>query len=78
MADAAVSFFDEKGGTVPVKTEFGCWWQTVYEIHIEVNLPPNTRGKECKVELTPSEIHVSVKGESKIKVRNLKLILRYV
>jgi len=75
MADGGVSFFDEKSGFFPMKTEFGRWWQTVFEIHIEVDLPPNTRGKECKVELTPSEIHVSVKGETKIKVFVINYLL---
>jgi hypothetical protein len=83
MAGSDVSFFDEKSGVVAVKTEFGRWWQTVFEVHIEVQLPPDTRGKQCKVELTPSEIHVAVKGETIIKASPrtinicIKIILNY-
>ncbi|XP_065332323.1 nudC domain-containing protein 2-like [Cloeon dipterum] len=67
MAKEDLSFYDMKGGFAPVKTEFGRWWQTVYEIHLEVDLPPNTRGKECVVNITTTELSVQVRGETKLK-----------
>ncbi|XP_059482026.1 nudC domain-containing protein 2-like isoform X2 [Neocloeon triangulifer] len=62
-----LSFFDMKGGFYGVATDFGRWWQTVLEVHIEVTLPPNTRGKECQVAITTTQLSVLVRGETKIK-----------
>jgi hypothetical protein len=63
-----VSTFDEKGGYISIKTSWGRWWQTVYEIHIEVDLPPNTRGKNCSVNIRPSSIECIVSGDTFFKV----------
>lgn len=56
----SLSHFDEKSGIVPFKTEWGSWWQTVYEVHIEVNLPANTRSKDVSVKIQPNYIECIV------------------
>lgn len=63
-----ISNFDEKSGFIAIKTSWGRWWQTVYEIHIEIELPPNTRGKNCAVKITPTSIECIVNGTVLLKV----------
>lgn len=52
----ATSFFDEKSGIVPCNTEWGRWWQTVDEVHIEVQLSASIKSKDVKVNVTNSSI----------------------
>lgn len=63
-----LSHFDEKSGIVRCSTPWGCWWQTVQEVHIEVNLPPNTKSKEITAIIKPKNIEVTVKKETVLKV----------
>ncbi|PNF21573.1 NudC domain-containing protein 2 [Cryptotermes secundus] len=56
----SLSHFDEKSGVVSCITDWGCWWQTVHEVHIEVNLPKNTKAKEVSVRVCPNEINCTV------------------
>ncbi|CAL4121767.1 unnamed protein product [Meganyctiphanes norvegica] len=58
------TYFDEKGGFVPCKTPWGRWWQTVSEVHIEVDVPEGTRGKSCNVKLKASYITVTILNET--------------
>ncbi|KAK3912356.1 NudC domain-containing protein 2 [Frankliniella fusca] len=58
-----LSHFDEKSGTVRCPTPWGNWWQTVQEVHIEVNLPPNSKSREIDVNLEPKSIEVLVRKE---------------
>ncbi|KAJ9600785.1 hypothetical protein L9F63_001065 [Diploptera punctata] len=51
-----LSHFDEKSGFISFSTEWGRWWQTVHEVHIEVNLPENTKAKNVSLKVTPREI----------------------
>lgn len=55
-----LSHFDEKSGVVSCITDWGCWWQTVHEVHIEVNLQKNTKAKEVSVRVCPNEINCAV------------------
>lgn len=64
----AVSFFDEKSGIVPCNTEWGRWWQTVDELHIEVRLPINTKSKDVKVIVTNSNITCQIFGKTLFSV----------
>lgn len=64
----AVSFFDEKSGIVPCNTEWGRWWQTVDELHIEVKLPINTKSKDVKVNVTNSNITCQIFGKTLFSV----------
>ncbi|PSN42495.1 hypothetical protein C0J52_09796 [Blattella germanica] len=65
----SLSHFDEKSGVVSFCTDWGRWWQTVHEVHIEVNLPENTRGKEVSVKVTPNEIDCIVRKNVLFKGR---------
>lgn len=60
MPDFVETNFDERSGYVVCPTEWGRWWQTVSEVHAEVNLPEGTRSKGVKVEVRPSHIKVVV------------------
>ncbi|XP_026808076.1 LOW QUALITY PROTEIN: nudC domain-containing protein 2-like [Rhopalosiphum maidis] len=59
-----ISHFDEKSGIVPCNTEWGRWWQTVDELHIEVTLPVNTKSKDVKVNVTNSSITCQILGKT--------------
>ncbi|XP_008181267.1 nudC domain-containing protein 2 isoform X1 [Acyrthosiphon pisum] len=59
----AVSHFDEKSGIIPCNTEWGRWWQTVDELHIEITLPVNTKSKDVKVNVTNSSITCQILGK---------------
>uniref|UniRef100_A0A1B6EC06 CS domain-containing protein n=1 Tax=Clastoptera arizonana TaxID=38151 RepID=A0A1B6EC06_9HEMI len=52
----SISHFDEKSGIIPCTTPWGSWWQTVHEIHIEINLPKNTRSKDVKIDIQTNYI----------------------
>lgn len=60
--------FEERSGVVPCKTPWGCWYQTMEEVFIEVNVPHGTSGKEVKCHLGSRLIELSVKGEEIFKV----------
>jgi len=60
----AASFFDEKSGIIPCNTEWGRWWQTVDELHIEVTLPVNTKSKDVEVRVTNSNVTCRVLGKT--------------
>lgn len=62
MPREGLSFFDEKRGVVPAQTDWGCWWQTVQEVHIKVKLPEGTTSKQIKVDLKPKHIKCSIQG----------------
>lgn len=64
----ATSFFDEKSGIVPCNTEWGRWWQTVDELHIEIKLPTNTKAKDVKVNVTNSSIACQFLGKTLFSV----------
>jgi hypothetical protein len=65
----SLSHFDEKSGIVSCITDWGCWWQTVHEVHIEVSLPKNTKGKEVSVKVCPNEISCIVCNNAVFKVQ---------
>lgn len=69
------NFFDEKSGIVPCNTEWGRWWQTVDELHIEVRLPVNTKSKDVKVNVTNSSVTCQFLGKTLFSV---SLILQLI
>lgn len=71
----AVSYFDEKSGIIPCNTEWGRWWQTVDELHIEVTLSVNTKSKDVKVNVTNSSITCQIFGKTLFSVSLLLLFL---
>lgn len=62
LYNMSVSHFQEKSGTVPCKTPWGRWWQSVQEVAIEVELTEGTRAKDVKVDVKPNYIKCMVKG----------------
>ena len=78
MSKSNLSFFDEKRRVSKFKTDWGFWWQTVSEVHIEVNIPSNTSAKDIKVKVNPKFISCTIKGNVIFEVifKNLfKIIL---
>lgn len=71
MPQEGLSFFDEKRGTVKAQTDWGSWWQTVQEVHIQVNLPEGTKSKEIKVDIKPNHIKCVVQGKTIFEVMRL-------
>lgn len=63
--------FDEKSGTVPSKTPWGNWAQTIDEVFIEVIVPKGTRGREIVCDISPKNIKFSLKGQEFFKVIGL-------
>lgn len=63
-----LSHFDERSGVVSCRTDWGCWWQTVHEVHIEVNLSKNTKAKDVSVKVRATEINCTVCKEVVFKV----------
>ena len=64
----SLSHFDEKSGVVSFDTDWGRWWQNVHEVHIEVNVPNNTRAKDVSVKVCPGEISCTVCNKVVFKV----------
>jgi len=67
----SISHFDEKSGCVRSATPWGCWWQTISEVHIEVNVPKNTKSKDVSVVVKPKHIAVSVNKKTVFEVRSI-------
>ncbi|PFX23552.1 nudC domain-containing protein 2-like [Stylophora pistillata] len=59
--------FDEKSGTVPSKTPWGNWAQTIDEVFIEITVPKGTRGREIVCDISPKNIKFSLKGQEIFK-----------
>jgi len=72
-----LSHFDEKSGVVSFNTEWGHWWQTVHEVHIEVNLPKNTKAKDVSVKVCPNEINCIISKETVFKVQLVNFYFLY-
>ncbi|XP_045599088.1 nudC domain-containing protein 2 isoform X2 [Procambarus clarkii] len=60
MPDYVETNFDERSGIVPCKVPWGRWWQTVAEVHTEVDIPVGTKSKSIQVVVKPSHIKVVV------------------
>ncbi|KAK8719597.1 hypothetical protein OTU49_013925 [Cherax quadricarinatus] len=58
MPDYVETNFDERSGIVPCTVPWGRWWQTVAEVHIEVDVPEGTKSKLIQVDVKPSHIKV--------------------
>ncbi len=63
-----LSHFDEKSGIVPFPTEWGRWWQTIEEVHIEINKFQSLKSKDVSVNFSPQFIECKVRGEIVFKV----------
>ena len=73
-----MSHFDERSGTVPCKTPWGSWTQTVEEVFIEVDVPEGTKGKDIVCNIHPNNISLSVSGKEIFKVLFIMYVRTYV
>lgn len=64
----SLSHFDEKSGVITFKTSWGCWWQTVFEVHIIVNLPENTKSSNVKLIINANDMECEVHDSILFKV----------
>lgn len=71
----SLSHFDERSGIVAAETPWGRWWQTVSEVFVEINIPPGTPGKDCKIIIKPNYLECRVKDKELIKVTVLTLFI---
>uniref|UniRef100_A0A7M4EHP8 NudC domain containing 2 n=1 Tax=Crocodylus porosus TaxID=8502 RepID=A0A7M4EHP8_CROPO len=55
--------FEERSGVVPCATPWGCWYQTLEEVFIEVRVPPGTRAKDVRCRLQSQRLSLSVQGQ---------------
>lgn len=65
----SLSHFDEKSGIVPHQTEWGQWWQTIEEIHIEINKFKNLKSKDVNTIFSPTNIKCIIQNETVIEVK---------
>ncbi|XP_063970691.1 nudC domain-containing protein 2-like isoform X2 [Lytechinus pictus] len=54
--------FDEKSGVVPCLTPWGCWYQTMDEVMVEINVPEGTTSKAIKATFGVNTLSCSVPG----------------
>ena len=66
----SVSHFDEKSGIVPFKTEWGQWWQTIDEVHIELTDLKDIKAKDVTIQITSHDIKCTVRGNMMLQVTN--------
>lgn len=64
----SVSHFDEKSGIVPFKTEWGQWWQTVDEVHIELTNLDHVKSRDVLMHITPNGIKCTIRGNVVLQV----------
>lgn len=53
---------------VPCATPWGCWYQTLEEVFIEVQVPPGTRAKDVRCCLQSQRLALSVQGQDVLQV----------
>lgn len=70
----SLSHFDERSGIIAAETPWGRWWQTVSEVFVEINIPPGTPGRDCKITIKPNYLECHVKDKELIKVINVNFI----
>lgn len=66
--------FDERSGLVFSETPWGKWGQTIEDIHILIKVVKGTRAKAIKCNVEPGTIHISVAGQTILKVTCFELI----
>ena len=53
------SGFEDKTGIIRSITDWGCWYQSIDDVTIEVSLPPKTKARDIKIKILPSSITCS-------------------
>ncbi|XP_063301349.1 nudC domain-containing protein 2 [Pelobates fuscus] len=59
--------FEERSGIVSCTTPWGCWYQTMEEVFIEVHVPPGTQARDIHCKLGSRDIRLTVQGKDVIK-----------
>uniref|UniRef100_A0A2C9LZG2 CS domain-containing protein n=1 Tax=Biomphalaria glabrata TaxID=6526 RepID=A0A2C9LZG2_BIOGL len=65
-----MAHFDEKSGAVQCKTEWGCWWQTIDEVFIEIHSEAILNSKDIKCVIKPRNISVHIKNTTILEFQN--------
>lgn len=60
--------FEEKSGVVPCKTPWGCWYQTMEEVFIEVQVPAGTQSRDVRCTLGIRDITLAVRDKQILEV----------
>lgn len=63
-----LSHFDEKSGVVPFKADWGQWYQTIEEVHVEIDQFKNLKSKDVFIEITASHIKCRVLDKTILEV----------
>ncbi|XP_068129134.1 nudC domain-containing protein 2 isoform X2 [Hyperolius riggenbachi] len=61
--------FDERSGVVPCQTPWGCWYQTMEEVFIEVQVPPGTQSREIRCKLGIRDVSLAVRDSQILQGR---------
>ncbi|KAG8128781.1 putative NudC domain-containing protein [Naja naja] len=59
--------FEERSGLVPCATPWGCWYQTMEEVFVEVNVPQGTRARDVECSLKSRHLALTVAGKEVLK-----------
>lgn len=68
--------FDEKSGTVPAKTEWGQWSQTIEDVTIEIDVPAGIKSKEIKCDINIDNIIVIVHNSTILQGKLYGIIVK--
>uniref|UniRef100_A0A8C4NB28 NudC domain containing 2 n=1 Tax=Eptatretus burgeri TaxID=7764 RepID=A0A8C4NB28_EPTBU len=60
--------FDERSGVVRCQAPWGCWYQTLEDVVLEIDLPEGTSARNIKCVLEPSRLSVSLSGNCILQV----------
>ena len=63
-----LSHFDETSGVISFLTSWGRWWQTVYDIQIEIFSKEKIRSKDVKINIKSNNIECNIKDSQIFKV----------
>uniref|UniRef100_UPI00358FC16C nudC domain-containing protein 2 n=1 Tax=Myxine glutinosa TaxID=7769 RepID=UPI00358FC16C len=55
--------FDERSGVVRCQAPWGCWYQTLEDVVLEIDFPEGTSARNIKCVLEPSRLSVSLSGK---------------
>lgn len=63
-----LTHFEEKSGVICFSTSWGRWWQTVYDIQIEIISKERIRSKDVKINVKSNNIECKIKDLHLFKV----------
>lgn len=63
-----LSHFDEKSGIIPFKTDWGQWYQTIEEVHIEITEFNNLKSRDVELKITTNYIKCQILSKTVFEV----------